>query len=126
MSHLANRSSNLLSQCWLFRHDDFYEGGFEDLENIRRKTPGTKKNSQPAGPDDLAVANAIQILQAQVTHMAQQQDELCAHIQNMEHGYVAVLDGIVRLQRDFSEQDDTMRQLMQYVMQMGNGGGAQY
>ena len=64
----------------------------------------------------------MQNLQAQIEAMARQQDELSAHIVNMQTEYVSVLDNMLNLQRDFAQQDGTIQQLVQYAMQMQNGG----
>ncbi|KAJ3559804.1 hypothetical protein NM688_g113 [Phlebia brevispora] len=109
---------------WLFHHRDFHAGGLDALEHIKRKVPGSRKANRSISPRSPAVPAVLETLQAQIVQMAQQQEDLTAHIQTMENEYVTVLDGMIGLQRNFAEQDGTMRRLLQYALQMQNAGVA--
>ena len=58
----------------------------------------------------------------QLTRMARQQDEMTAHIQGLENEYEAVLNEMIAFQRNLTQQDGLMRNLVQYCIQFENGG----
>ena len=60
----------------------------------------------------------------QLERMARQQDEMTAHIRGLESEYEAVLSEIIAFQRNLSQQDGLMRNLVQYCLQFENGGMA--
>ncbi|KAJ3559806.1 hypothetical protein NM688_g111 [Phlebia brevispora] len=109
---------------WLFRHRDFRAGGLDALENIKRKVPGSRRDSQPMSPVLPANREALVDLQARIQRMAQQQGEMTMQIQNMETEYVSVLDEMINLQRSLQQQDGTMRELVQFALQQFQTDGA--
>ncbi len=54
--------------------------------------------------------------------MTRQQDEMTAHIRNLEADYENVLGEMVTFQRNLSQQDGLMQNLVQYFLQLENGG----
>ncbi len=95
------------------------------MENIRRKVPGVRTNTHPADPESPTTSYGLTNLHAQIDRMSAQQDELSAHIQDMDEGYVTVLGGLSNLQRSYEQRDDVMRQIMEYTMQMNDNGPLQ-
>ena len=54
--------------------------------------------------------------------MARAQDEMTAHIRNLENNYQSVLGEMVNFQRNMAQQDGLMQNLIQYFLQVENGG----
>lgn len=54
--------------------------------------------------------------------MARAQDEMTAHIRNLENNYQNVLNEMVNFQRNMAQQDGLMQNLIQYFLQLENGG----
>lgn len=55
--------------------------------------------------------------------MARDQEELVAHVRNLESNYQNVLGEMVNFQRNMAQQDGLMQNLIQYFLQLENGGG---
>ena len=105
----------------MFRHPDFHVGGREALENIKRKVPGNRKASR-SGTSPTPSSAPLEALKIQLERMARQQDEMTAHIRNLEADYENVLGEMVTFQRNLSQQDGLMQNLVQYFLQLENGG----
>ena len=114
-------------QSWTFRHPDFHADRRDALENIKRKVPAARKSatssslpnrSSPSPPS----SSTVDALQAQLERMARQQDEMTAHIRNLENNYQNVLNEMVNFQRNMAQQDGLMQNLIQYFLQLENGG----
>lgn len=54
--------------------------------------------------------------------MARAQDEMTAHIRNLEVNYQNVLNEMVCFQRNMAQQDGLMQNLISYFLQLENGG----
>ena len=61
-------------------------------------------------------------MQGQVERMARQQEELTAHIQTLENDYERVASEMMNFQRNLSQQDEVMQNLIQYFVRLENGG----
>lgn len=57
--------------------------------------------------------------------MSRDQEELVAHVRNLESNYQSVLNEMVNFQRNMAQQDGLMQNLIQYFLQLENGGGLQ-
>lgn len=119
----ASRASDL-SQSWTFRHPDFHVDRRDALENIKRKVPAARKSaahtSSPSPP-----SASVDALQARLEQMSRDQEELVAHVRNLESNYQSVLNEMVNFQRNMAQQDGLMQNLIQYFLQLENGGGLQ-
>ena len=58
----------------------------------------------------------------QLEHMTQQQAEMTAHIRTLESEYDNVVNEMVTFQRTLTQQDGLMQNLVQYFLQLENGG----
>ena len=54
--------------------------------------------------------------------MARAHDEMAAHIRSLEVNYQNVLNEMVNFQRNMAQQDGLMQNLIQYFLQLENGG----
>ena len=54
--------------------------------------------------------------------MERAQEEMAAHIRNLENNYQNVLNEMVNFQRNMAQQDGLMQNLIQYFLQLENGG----
>lgn len=60
-------------------------------------------------------------MQQQMDRMARTQEEMAAHIGNLEGNYQNVLNEMVNFQRNMAQQDGLMQNLIQYFLQIENG-----
>ncbi|TCD62061.1 kinase-regulated stress-responsive transcription factor skn7 [Steccherinum ochraceum] len=94
-TQVKNTDDNQFGEhSWTFRHPDFHAERREALENIKRK---------------------------QIDRMARTQEEMAAHIRNLEGNYQNVLNEMVNFQRNMAQQDGLMQNLIQYFLQIENG-----
>ncbi|KZT02387.1 uncharacterized protein LAESUDRAFT_415034 [Laetiporus sulphureus 93-53] len=109
---------------WTFRHPDFHVDRRDALENIKRKVPAARK-SNARNPSSPSPPNAtVEALQAQLERLTRDQEELVAHVRNLETNYQNVLGEMVNFQRNMAQQDGLMQNLIQYFLQLENGGGS--
>ena len=54
--------------------------------------------------------------------MARDQEEMAAHFRSLETNYQNVLSEMVNFQRNMAQQDGLMQNLIQYFLQLENGG----
>ncbi|THH12549.1 hypothetical protein EW146_g7592 [Bondarzewia mesenterica] len=112
---------------WTFRHPDFHADRRDALENIKRKVPAARKSLPSRGganggsPSPSTTAGTVEALQAQVERLVQSQDDMAAHIRNLENNYQNVLTEMVNFQRNMAQQDGLMQNLISYFLQMENG-----
>ena len=64
----------------------------------------------------------MEALQARLDQMSRDQEELVAHVRNLESNYQSVLSEMVNFQRNMAQQDGLMQNLIQYFLQLENGG----
>ena len=82
-----------------------------------RKSTGRGANSP--SPSSSATVEA---LQAQIDRMSRDQEEMAQHIRSLETNYQNVLSEMVNFQRNMAQQDGLMQNLIQYFLQLENGG----
>ncbi|PSR72589.1 hypothetical protein PHLCEN_2v11582 [Hermanssonia centrifuga] len=96
---------------WTFRHPYFRAGGWDVLEQIKRKVTAPKfSNTDPA------IYTTVDALRAQAEQIAWRQDEMAAHIENLQNNYQEVVNNISGFQRDMGQQDVLMRDMIQYFL----------
>jgi osomolarity two-component system response regulator SKN7 len=117
-------------QSWTFKHPDFHADRRDALENIKRKVPTQRKslpNQRSASPSSYPShahsppASQLEALQHQVDRLTQSQEEMTAHVRNLERNYQDVLVEMVNFQRNMAQQDNLMQNLIQYFLQVENG-----
>ena len=120
---LYRLTRTLSSQSWTFRHPDFHADRRDALENIKRKVPAARKSTgRGANSPSPASSATVEALQAQIDRMARDQEEMAAHIRSLETNYQNVLSEMVNFQRNMAQQDGLMQNLIQYFLQLENGG----
>ncbi|CDO70320.1 hypothetical protein BN946_scf184843.g9 [Trametes cinnabarina] len=108
---------------WTFRHPDFHADRRDALENIKRKVPAARKSTGRSANSPSPASNAsVEALQAQIERMQRDQEEMAAHIRSLETNYQNVLSEMVNFQRNMAQQDGLMQNLIQYFLQLENGG----
>ena len=75
-----------------------------------------------ARPRTVIAKNTVEALQSQLDRMARDQEEMAAHIRSLETNYQNVLSEMVNFQRNMAQQDGLMQNLIQYFLQLENGG----
>lgn len=108
----------------MFRHPDFHADQRAALENIKRKVPAARKthttppplSSRPLG----SPLTTPSTLLTEIERLNQTQDELSAHVRNLERNYHDVLVEMVGFQRNMAQQDGLMQGLIQYFLQLEN------
>ena len=119
-------------QSWTFRHPDFHADRRDALENIKRKVPAARKSllgarsaavggGGPGGGSPSPASTTLDALQGQVAALLQTQDDMAAHIRNLENNYQNVLAEMVNFQRNMAQQDGLMQNLIGYFLQLENG-----
>ncbi|KAJ7591602.1 HSF-type DNA-binding-domain-containing protein [Mycena floridula] len=121
-------------QSWTFKHPDFHADRRDALENIKRKVPASRKSATsssttPASssssstlPPNVASSYQLSDLQAQVDRLNQSQEQIRAHVDNLERNYHDVLVEMVSFQRNMAQQDGLLQNLVQYFLKMENNG----
>ena len=110
-------------QSWTFRHPDFHADRRDALENIKRKVPAARKSTgRGANSPSPSSGATVEALQAQIDRMSRDQEEMAAHIRSLETNYQNVLTEMVNFQRNMAQQDGLMQNLIQYFLQLENGG----
>ena len=120
-------------QSWTFRHPDFHADRRDALENIKRKVPAARKSllgarsaaagggGGPGAGSPSPASTTLDALQGQVAALLQTQDDMAAHIRNLENNYQNVLAEMVNFQRNMAQQDGLMQNLIGYFLQLENG-----
>ena len=93
----------------------------------QRKAANTGGRSGAGGSPGVSPADgtdnaAIQAMQAQIERLTQAHDEMAQHIRHLESNYQSVLGEMVNFQRNMAQQDGLMQNLIQYFLQLENGG----
>lgn len=112
------------SQSWTFRHPDFHADRRDALENIKRKVPAQRKsthNNRSLSTTPPGTSTSVDGLQHQVDRLTQSQDDMSAHLRNLERSYQDVLVEMVNFQRNMAQQDNLMQNLIQYFLNSENG-----
>ncbi|OBZ69122.1 Transcription factor prr1 [Grifola frondosa] len=97
---------------WTFRHPDFHADRRDALENIKRKVPAARKpsgNTRGGNSPSPSSSASIEALQSQIDRMTRDQDEMAAHIRNLETNYQNVLGEMVNFQRNMAQQDGKVK-----------------
>ena len=86
--------------------------------------PSAHSNSPGVSPATFDVSDApqVQALQAQVERLTVAHEEMAQHIRHLENDYQSVLSEMVNFQRNMAQQDGLMQNLIQYFLQLENGG----
>ncbi|KAF8065393.1 HSF-type DNA-binding-domain-containing protein [Lyophyllum atratum] len=91
-------------QSWTFRHPDFHADRREALENIKRKVPAQRKQSD--------LHSQVTSLQSQLRTQEARERELEERVRRLERGQGDVLQGLVGVQRGMAMQDGVVRGLV--------------
>ncbi|KAI0085878.1 winged helix DNA-binding domain-containing protein [Irpex rosettiformis] len=121
---VKNTDDNTFGEhSWTFRHPDFHADRRDALENIKRKVPAARKSTSHHGGRNSSPSpssSTVEALQNQIERMARAQDEMTAHIRNLEVNYQNVLNEMVCFQRNMAQQDGLMQNLISYFLQLEN------
>ena len=80
--------------------------------------------ASPGGgsPTDALDSPALQSLQAQIDRLTQLHEDMTQHIRHLDSKYQGVLSEMVNFQRNMAQQDGLLQNLIQYFLQLENGG----
>ncbi|GAA5971677.1 hypothetical protein JCM11641_000683 [Rhodosporidiobolus odoratus] len=131
-------SSQYGENTWEFRHPNFRADMKDNLENIKRKAPSSKKTTNAttsanrmratgmdangAAVDPLAPAAVntgdFNALAAQLDNLARTQAAMQQHMTNLSQDYQAVIGEMMNFQRNMVAQDQLMQNLIQYLVNL--------
>ncbi|GAA6012394.1 hypothetical protein JCM10207_007072 [Rhodosporidiobolus poonsookiae] len=121
---------------WEFRHPNFRADMKDNLENIKRKAPSSKKATGAAAANrargGAAGANGGAIdpslggmhggdygsLAAQIDNLSRTQVAMQQHMTNLSQDYQAVIGEMMNFQRNMVAQDQLMQNLIQYLVNL--------
>ncbi|GAA5860701.1 hypothetical protein JCM8547_005507 [Rhodosporidiobolus lusitaniae] len=124
---------------WEFRHPNFRADMKDNLENIKRKAPSSKKSAaanagtgrmraQPGAANGGAMdpslggapmaAGDFHSLQAQLDNLSRTQVAMQQHMSNLSQDYQAVIGEMMNFQRNMVAQDQLMQNLIQYLVNL--------
>ncbi|GAA5837063.1 hypothetical protein JCM11251_004490 [Rhodosporidiobolus azoricus] len=123
---------------WEFRHPNFRADMKDNLENIKRKAPSSKKAaaqsnatrgragasgngsvdpSHPSGSSGLG-SGEYASLQGQLDNLSRTQVAMQQHMTNLSQDYQAVIGEMMNFQRNMVAQDQLMQNLIQYLVNL--------
>ncbi|KAF8919541.1 HSF-type DNA-binding-domain-containing protein, partial [Mucidula mucida] len=113
---VKNTEGEFGEHSWVFRHPDFHADQRAALENIKRKVPAARKTHTTPPPMSSRPLSTptTSSLHSEIDRLTQAQDELSAHVRNLERNYHDVLVEMVGFQRNMAQQDGLMQGLIQY------------
>ncbi|GAA5926818.1 hypothetical protein JCM10213_002458 [Rhodosporidiobolus nylandii] len=136
----STRGSNPYGDnSWEFRHPNFRADMKDNLENIKRKAPSSKKaatntagtsrmratglsanGSASVDPNMGAGPSAadFQALLAQIDNLSRTQGAMQQHMTNLSQDYQAVIGEMMNFQRNMVAQDQLMQSLIQYLVNL--------
>ena len=88
----------------------------------RKSTGGPGSGGRGANSPTPPSGASVEQLHAQIERMARDQEDMAAHIRSLETNYQNVLSEMVNFQRNMAQQDGLMQNLIQYFLQLENGG----
>ncbi|GAA5911709.1 hypothetical protein JCM6882_006948 [Rhodosporidiobolus microsporus] len=126
---------------WEFRHPNFRADMKDNLENIKRKAPSSKKTAAQANagrmrpgqggtngsadpslgggaPGGPMGSGEYSSLQVQLDNLSRTQVAMQQHMSNLSQDYQAVIGEMMNFQRNMVAQDQLMQNLIQYLVNL--------
>ncbi|KAJ5082872.1 hypothetical protein N7532_011915 [Penicillium argentinense] len=111
--HLADTDPRDL-QAWEFKHPEFRANSKESLDNIRRKAPAPRKQTQ--NNDDSAPTQQIDLLNQQILAQQQQIQHLSDRYAQLTVDHQLMLQETMRVQKTVLNHENVIHQVMNYLL----------
>lgn len=102
------------SQAWEFKHPEFRANSKESLDNIRRKAPAPRKQTQPS--DDSVPTQQIDLLNQQIVAQQQQIQQLSDQYARLTVDHQLMLQEVMRVQKTVLNHENVIHQVMTYLL----------
>ncbi|CEN59618.1 Putative Stress response regulator/HFS transcription factor [Aspergillus calidoustus] len=111
-----NGQSPYGQNAWEFKHPEFRANSKESLDNIRRKAPAPRKQTQPH--DDSVPTQQIDLLNQQIVAQQQQIQHLSDRYAQMSVDHQLMLQEVMRVQKTVVNHENVIHQLVNYLVSM--------
>ncbi|KAL4920304.1 HSF-type DNA-binding-domain-containing protein [Aspergillus aurantiobrunneus] len=108
-----NVSSTQLA-AWEFKHPEFRANSKESLDNIRRKAPAPRKQTQ--AHDDSVPTQQIDLLNQQIVAQQQQIQHISDRFAQMSVDHQLMLQEVLRVQKTVVNHENVIHQLVNYLV----------
>ncbi|KAI9372054.1 HSF-type DNA-binding-domain-containing protein [Aspergillus egyptiacus] len=109
-----NGQSPYGQNAWEFKHPEFRANSKESLDNIRRKAPAPRKQTQ--AHDDSVPTQQIDLLNQQIVAQQQQIQHLSDRFAQMSVDHQLMLQEVMRVQKTVVNHENVIHQLVNYLV----------
>ncbi|KAF7712673.1 Stress response regulator [Penicillium ucsense] len=109
-----NGQSPYGQNAWEFKHPEFRANSKDSLDNIRRKAPAPRKQTQPT--DEAAPTQQIDLLNQQIVAQQQQIQHLSDRYAQLTVDHQLMLQESMRVQKTVLNHENVIHQLMTYLL----------
>lgn len=107
-------SDLILSQAWEFKHPEFRANSKDSLDNIRRKAPAPRKQTQ--NNEESAPTQQIDLLNQQIVAQQQQIQHLSDRYAQLTVDHQLMLQEVMRVQKTVLNHENVIHQVMTYLL----------
>ncbi|KAJ5088857.1 hypothetical protein N7456_012473 [Penicillium angulare] len=100
--------------AWEFKHPEFRANSKDSLDNIRRKAPAPRKQTQPS--DDSVPTQQIDLLNQQILAQQQQIQHLSDRYAQLTVDHQLMLQETMRVQKTVLNHENVIHQVMTYLL----------
>ena len=105
-------------QAWEFKHPEFRANSKESLDNIRRKAPAPRKQTQ--NNDDSVPTQQIDLLNQQIVAQQQQIQHLSDRYAQLTVDHQLMLQEVMRVQKTVLNHENVIHQVMAHLLHGGS------
>ncbi|PWY94405.1 stress response regulator/HFS transcription factor [Aspergillus sclerotioniger CBS 115572] len=109
-----NGQSPYGQNAWEFKHPEFRANSKESLDNIRRKAPAPRKQTQST--DDSVPTQQIDLLNQQIVAQQQQIQHLSDRYAQLTVDHQLMLQEVLRVQKTVLNHENVIHQVMTYLL----------
>ncbi|PYH46836.1 putative stress response transcription factor SrrA/Skn7 [Aspergillus saccharolyticus JOP 1030-1] len=109
-----NGQSPYGANAWEFKHPEFRANSKESLDNIRRKAPAPRKQTQST--DDAVPTQQIDLLNQQIVAQQQQIQHLSDRYAQLTVDHQLMLQEVMRVQKTVLNHESVIHQVMNYLL----------
>ncbi|KAJ5448914.1 Heat shock factor (HSF)-type DNA-binding [Penicillium cf. griseofulvum] len=109
-----NGQSPYGQNAWEFKHPEFRANSKESLDNIRRKAPAPRKQTQTS--DDSVPTQQIDLLNQQIVAQQQQIQHLSDRYAQLTVDHQLMLQEVMRVQKTVLNHENVIHQVMTYLL----------
>ncbi|KAL3479501.1 HSF-type DNA-binding-domain-containing protein [Aspergillus californicus] len=113
-----NGQSPYGQNAWEFKHPEFRANSKDSLDNIRRKAPAPRKQTQ--AHDDSVPTQQIDLLNQQIVAQQQQIQHISDRYAQMSVDHQLMLQEVLRVQKTVVNHESVIHQLVNYLVSIDN------